>query len=415
MRRNFWIILGAIVVLIVLAGLVDWPTGPNIQIGKYYKELKVHEGLDLQGGTHLVYELDTTGLKQEDINSALQSVSDIMDRRVNSLGVAEATVQTAKIGGKDAVLIELPGVMDISEALRRIGKTAHLQFLEQDEKGELKATELTGANLKKSDVTFESQSNEPQVSLEFNEEGTKLLKEITKRNLQKPLAPELDGEIISMPIVQSVISSGKAVITGQFTVKDATELATLLNAGALPVPIKVAQQYSIGPTLGREAVQKSLIAGLIGIALVALFMIVLYRLPGVIATLALIIYTLIVLAIFKLIPVTLTLSGIAGFILSIGMAVDANILIFERTKEELRLGKTGGLAIDEGFKRAWTSIRDSNISSLITCLILYFCTTGLVRGFAITLAIGIVVSMFTAISVTKTFLTLTTMFKGRNE
>ncbi|MBM2821029.1 MAG: Protein translocase subunit SecD [Candidatus Berkelbacteria bacterium] len=216
----------------------------------------------------------------------------------------------------------------------------------------------------------------------------------------------MDNEIISAPTVQTVIENGQAVITGKFDIQEAKQLAIELNAGALPVPITLIEQRTIGPTLGSESVQKSLVAGLIGLLLVALFMIIYYRVPGILAIIALLIYTLIVLALFKLIPVTLTLAGIAGFILSVGMAVDANILIFERTKEELSSGKTVGLAIEEGFRRAWPSIRDSNFSSLITCLILYYGTSGLVRGFAVTLAIGILISMFTAITVTRTFLRL---------
>mgnify|MGYP001128112267 CR=1 FL=1 len=403
MKRNLWITLGIIVVVVILAGLTVWPSGPNLKIGSFYREVKIHEGLDLQGGTHLVYQLDTSNLKAEDISSALGSVENVLRKRVDSLGVAEATIQSTKIGGQQAVIVELPGVSDMAEAERRIGKTAQLQFLEQKEDGNLAPTGLTGAHLKKAEVVFNQQTtNEPEVSLQFSDQGAKLLEEITRRNLQKPLVPQLDNEIISAPIVQTVISNGQAVITGQFSIQEAKELATLLNAGALPVPINLVEQQNIGPTLGREAVQKSLIAGLVGLLIVAIFMIVYYRFLGLVATVSLLIYAFIALALFKLIPVTLTLAGIAGFILSIGMAVDANVLIFERVKEEIRIGKTRALAVEEGFKRAWPSIRDSNVSSLITCLILYYLTTGLVRGFAVTLALGILVSMFTAITVTRT-------------
>jgi len=270
--------------------------------------------------------------------------------------------------------------------------------------GEFVDTDLTGANLRRAEVQFDQNTGEPQVSIQFDADGTKKFADLTQKNLQKPLAIELDGEIISAPTVQTVIENGEAVITGKFDIQEAKKLAIELNAGALPVPITLVEQRNIGATLGSESVQKSLVAGLIGLLLVGLFMIIYYRLPGFLATLALIIYTLIVLALFKLIPVTLTLAGIAGFILSVGMAVDANILIFERTKEELATGKTMGLALEEGFKRAWSSIRDSNFSSLITCVILYYGTTGLVRGFAVTLVIGILISLFTAITVSRTFL-----------
>ena len=408
MRRNIWIVFGIIIIITVSAGLVDWPTGPDLSIGKYYKELKIHQGLDLQGGAHLVFELDTSGFESKDVSTATQSVINVIDRRINALGVTEPVIQGAKVGGQEAVIVELPGVTDVDEAINLIGKTAQLVFQEIEDEStySFRDTELTGAHLRRADVQFDKNSGEPQVALQFNSEGTKLFAGITGRNLQKPVAIKLDEEIISAPTVQSKIENGQAIITGQFTIDQAKKLAIELNAGALPVPIKLVEQRSIGPTLGSESVQKSLMAGIIGLLLVAIFMIIYYRIPGLLAVLALLIYTLVVLALFKLIPVTLTLAGIAGFILSIGMAVDANILIFERTKEELAAGKTVGLAIEEGFRRAWLSIRDSNFSSLITCLILYYGTTGLVRGFAVTLAIGIIISMFTAITVTRTFLRL---------
>lgn len=418
MRRNLWISLALIIIVTGLAVLVDWPTGPNISIGKYFKEIKVHEGLDLQGGTHLVYELDTSKIGQKDIQSASQSVVNVIDRRINGLGVSEPVIQTGKIGDKQTVIIELPGISDVNEAINLIGKTAQLKFKEQDTQkieagttieggstiGGFKDTELTGANLRRADVQFDQSTGEPQVSIQFDTEGAKMFADITKRNLQKPVAIELDGQIISAPTVQSVIDNGEAIITGKFDIKEVKKLALELNAGALPVPIKLIEQRNVGATLGSESVQKSLTAGLIGLALIALFMIAYYKLPGAIAVVALVIYSLITLALFKLIPVTLTLAGIAGFILSIGMAVDANILIFERTKEELAQGKSMGLAFEEGFKRAWTSIRDSNISSLMTAAILYYGTTGVVRGFAVTLALGIIISLFTAITVSRTFL-----------
>lgn len=422
MRRNLWIILGIIIIIAALAGMIDWPTGPNIAIGKYFKEIKVHEGLDLQGGTHLVYELDTSKYGGKDVNTASQGVINVIEKRINGLGVSEPIIQPAKIGDKQTVIIELPGITDVNEAISLIGQTAQLKFKEiapQTVEGgttieggttlgnnNFKDTELTGAHLQRADVQFDQSTGEPEVSIQFDADGAKMFADITKRNLQKPVAIELDGQIISAPTVQTEITDGKAVITGKFDIKEAKKLALELNAGALPVPIKLVEQQNIGATLGSQSVQKSLVAGLIGLILVGIFMIVYYRLPGVLAVLALIIYTLITLALFKLIPVTLTLAGIAGFILSVGMAVDANILIFERTKEELAMGKSMGLALEEGFKRAWSSIRDSNISSLITAAILYYGTTGVVRGFAVTLAIGIIISLFTAITVSRTFLRL---------
>lgn len=417
MHKKVWITFIIIIALVILAGIVDWPTGPNLKIGSWFKELKVHEGLDLQGGTHLVYELNTSNIDAKDKDAATQSVTDVIDRRINSLGVSESVIQTAKIGDKRSVIVELPGITDVNQAVNLIGKTAQLSFWQQTQTLDIPAgqnqfasgwqpTDLTGADLTRADVTYDQTSNTPQVSIEFNTKGTDKFAEITRQNLQKPVAIVLDNEIISAPVVQTEITDGKAVITGKFNIEEAKNLAKLLNAGALPVPIKIIEQRNIEATLGNDSVKQSVFAGLVGLLLITLFMILYYRLPGLLAVFALIIYSLIVLALFKLIPVTLTLAGIAGFILSIGMAVDANILIFERMKEELRLGKTVGASIEEGFTRAWSSIRDSNVSSLITCAILYFTTTGLVRGFAITLAIGILVSMFSAIIISRNFLRL---------
>lgn len=417
MRKKVWILFIFIILLGVLTGIVDWPTGPNLKIGSWTKELKIHEGLDLQGGTHLVYELDTAKIDSRDLDSATQSVVNVIERRVNVLGVSEPVIQTAKIGDKRSVIVELPGVSDVNQALEIIGKTAQLSFWEQsassteNQIGGWQPTELTGAHLKRADITYDPTSGDPEVSIEFNSEGQKLFAELTQKNLQKPLAIVLDNQIISAPVVQSVISDGKAVITGKFSLTEAKNLAKLLNAGALPVPIKIIEQRNIEATLGANSVKQSLLAGLVGLLIVALFMILNYRFPGAIAVTALLIYSLIVLALFKLIPVVLTLAGIAGFILSIGMAVDANILIFERMKEELREGKTIGASIEEGFNRAWLSIRDSNFSSLITCAILYFTTSGIIRGFAVTLAIGILISMFSAIVISRNFLRLANQTK----
>lgn len=414
MKRKIWITFILILLLAVGAGIVDWPSGPDFRIGDWYKEIKVHQGLDLQGGTHLVYELDTSQIEQSDQDAAAESVINVIDNRVNALGVSEPVIQAAKIGETRTVIVELPGITDVDQAISLIGKTAQLSFWETtqstDSEGQpvqgFAPTELTGAHLKRADVTYDQTSGDPQVAIEFNSEGKELFADITRRNLQKPVAIVLDNEIISSPTVQTEISDGKAVITGQFSITEAKDLAKLLNAGALPVPIKIIEQRNIEATLGTSSVKQSLMAGFIGLLLVALYMILYYRLTGLLAVAALFVYSLIVLALFKLFPVTLTLAGIAGFILSIGMAVDANILIFERMKEELSQEKTIGSAIETGFSRAWPSIRDSNVSSLITCTILYFSTTGLVRGFAVTLAIGILVSMFSAITVTRNFLRL---------
>ncbi len=272
------------------------------------------------------------------------------------------------------------------------------------------ATGLTGKQLKRADVTFNQSTGEPEVSLTFNDEGSKFFAEITKRNVGRTIAIFLDGQILSNPTVNQEITGGNAVISGSFTLKDAKDLSRRLNAGALPVPVTLVSQQTVGASLGADSIQRSLFAGLLGIIVVALFMIYFYRLPGLLSVFALGLYTLLVLAIFKLWPVTLTLAGIAGFILTIGIAVDANILIFERTKEELRAGHSLDSAIHEGFKRAWLSIRDSNASSMITALILIWFGSSLIKGFAITLLIGIVVSLFSAITVTRNLLRLVIQF-----
>lgn len=270
---------------------------------------------------------------------------------------------------------------------------------------EWKNTKLTGRNLKRANVEFDSTSNAPIVGLAFDDEGAKLFEEITGRNIDKPVAIFLDGYAISTPTVNSKISGGSAVIQGKFNIKEAKDLAQRLNAGALPVPVELVNQQTVGATLGQEAVDASLKASIIGLLFVALFMIIIYRLPGILATASLIIYGLIILAVFKW-QVTLTLPGIAGFIMSIGVAVDANILIFERMKEELRAGKTLNRSIEDGFSRAWPSIRDGNFTSIITCLVLMIFSTSIIKGFAVTLFLGILVSLFTAITVTRTFLRL---------
>lgn len=418
MRKQPWLTL---VFILVITGIALWMNQPE-PFTFLGKEIKVREGLDLQGGTHLVYGLDTTDINADDVDRAHRSVVEVIRRRVDAFGVSEPLIQQGSIGNQRTVVVELPGVTNVDDAKNLIGKTAQLSFWEQDPEGgtadvpiELgpgwKKTELTGAELERADVDIQSAQtggagNDPIVNLKFTARGAELFEQITARNVQKPVAIILDDKVISAPTVQQKISGGEAIITGVGEIKEARELAIQLNAGALPVPITVIEERNIGATLGADSIRRSLIAGVIGFILIALFMIALYRLAGVLAVIALTIYTLIAFALFKFIPVTLTLAGIAGFILSIGMAVDANILIFERMREERRAGRSMRIAIDEGFRRAWTSVRDSNISSLITCLILFYFGSGLIRGFALTLTIGILVSMFTAITVTRTFLRL---------
>lgn len=380
----------------------------------------------------MVLEADMNNLSNEDKDNALDSAKEVIERRVNLFGVSEAVIQSSKVGESRRILVDLPGIKDMNQAEELVGKTALLEFREQNATAAAEATQsaffiptfqntdptgLTGKDLKKAQVTFSGGKQQiaagstAEVAIEFNGEGALKFAEITRKNIGKPLAIFLDDMPVTWPNVNQEILGGNAVITGNFTPEAAKSLAVQLNAGALPVPIKVVEQRSIGASLGQESINKSLVAGIIGLLSVVIYMIAYYGILGVIAALALVIYSLFTIAIFRtglflIPPITLTLAGIAGFILSIGMAVDANILIFERMKEEKRWGKNAKQSLELGFKRAWSSIRDSNISSLITASILYGMGTGSIKGFAITLAIGVLVSMFTAITVTRTILRL---------
>ena len=385
------------------------------------QKIKARLGLDLQGGTELIYQADLSASKNK--IKDLDNLKSVFSNRIDTLGVAEPTIQSM---GSDRVLIELPGVKDINQAVETIGQTYELVFMTvstDPDAVELKdyyedftypnkwkATDLTGRNLTSAEATFENSSKsiqtDPVVSITFDNAGKEKFAKLTKENLNKQIAIVLDNKIVSAPNVSVEITNGKAIITGQKDIAEAQKLAKRLNEGILPVPAKLIAQRNIGASLGLDSLKKSIIAALAGFLALAIFMIFYYRFPGFLATVALSIYVAISLAIFKLIPVTLSLAGIAGFILSIGMALDANVLIFERMREEIRGGKEAVQAIRDGFMRAWPSIRDSNLSSIITCVILYSFGSGQVKGFALTLAIGILVSMFTAITVTRTFMTL---------
>ena len=395
------------------------------------------QGLDIRGGTHLVYEAQTA--EGETVtDSQVEGVISIIRNRVDAFGVSEPIVQRV---GDDRIMVQIPGIRDVERAKSLIGRTAQLDFREQrrQEDGTFVTDPQTGSIiwdpvlapndsgqlapltgeflLPNSQVLLDPATNLPQVAFEFDGEGARMFENITSRLLNQPLGIHLDGLLISDPVVQAVISTN-GVITG-LSIEQADDLAIQLNAGALPIPIQLIREQDVDATLGAESVNKSLIAGIIGLLLVLGFLMVYYRLPGVLSAGALIVYGLVVLATFKLLPVTLTLSGIAGFILSIGMAVDANVLIFERLKEELRAGRSLRVAIEAGFNRAWVAIRDSNVSTLITCAILWWfgdkLGTPLVTGFAITLAIGIVTSMFSAMFVTRSFLRFFRRFLGPGE
>lgn len=419
-----------LVILVVFIILIDLPE--NLKIGKYTinplsidfnvfginvkKDFRTKLGLDLKGGSHLVFEADTKKIKSEDLQDSLSSARDIIEKRVNFFGVSEPTVQNLKSGSNYRISVDLPGVEKVDEAIALIGKTAQLSFREEkiieqkdaSPSAVLVETVLTGKHIKKASVDFNQQDGRPQVALAFNNEGTKLFGDITKRNVGKPLAIVVDNFLVSAPTVQQPILDGSAVITGNFTVDEAKKLAISINSGALPLTIKLVEQKNIGPTLGAIEVKKSVYAGAIGLLAVLLFMIFFYGKLGLIADLALIIYGLISLAIFRTIPVVLTLPGVAGFILSIGMAVDSNILIFERIKEEMRKGRDFEIAVKLGFGRAIDAIKDANITTLTVAFILFnplnwefLPQFGMVRGFALTLAIGVATSLFTGVVITK--------------
>ncbi|MBI2035874.1 MAG: protein translocase subunit SecD [Candidatus Liptonbacteria bacterium] len=423
-RQKYLLVFIGIVILAVAAGVFVYPTG----YGASYKPWKL--GLDLVGGSHLIFEVDMSKVESGDRSPVHDGLRDVIERRVNTFGVSEPLVYTAKEGDSYRIIAEIAGIKDSAEAIRQIGRTAFLDFREVVEVGtsthpetetsgtssldvgsvptpkfEYKETGLTGRFLKTARVDFD-QLGKPQIAISFNSEGAALFEEITDKNVGRPLAIFLDEALISAPVVNQKIVGGNAVITGQFTLPETKALAGLLSAGALPAPINLISQQTVNATLGINSLSRAIYAGFIGSLLILLFMVIYYRQFGAFAGLALLIYLTVTLAVFKFVPITMTLAGVAGFILSIGMAVDANILIFERTKEELRRGLSRLSAIEEGFRRAWPSIRDSNITTIISTIILYFYTSSFVRGFALTLFIGVLTSMFSAIIVTRTMLRL---------
>ena len=383
---------------------------------------KLAYGLDLAGGSQLVFEADTSKISSEKKKTSLESLRNVIERRVNLFGISEPNVKTSNFQGHDRIVVELPGVNNTKEAQALIGKTAQLVFSEVVEipgvdgatpSAVLKPTDLTGADLSSADVTFDGNTGKPAVSLTFTADGGEKFAKITGDNIGKPVAIVLDSEVVSAPNVQEKITGGNAQITGSFTLDEAKNLSIQLNAGALPVPISLVEERTIGATLGRESISKSIIAGLVGLGMVMLFMIISYGTLGLIADIGLIVFGVITLALYKLIPVVLTLPGIAGFLLSVGMAVDSNILIFERFKEEKGKHTTISDALEVSFGRAWDSIRDANIATLLTAFILanpldwnFLHTSGPVRGFAITLALGIAISLFTGIIVSRNLLRL---------
>ncbi len=432
MKQQDLRLLILIVLIAAVAGWVAWPANPGIHLRfgdkTVDKDIKVYQGLDLRGGMQVLLEADVPADQAVSAES-MDAARAIVENRVNGLGVTEPVVQA--VGGR-RILVQLPGISDPEQAIATLRETGMMEWVDtggvylqpgteiktdlatsSDTASNLPAdapvyhTVLTGQHLKQAMVEFDQQGL-PVIGFELDQEGAKIFADFTANNVGKYLAIALDKKIISCPSIRTAIPDGRGQITGSFTVDEAKAMVVQLRYGSLPIPLKVVDTRQVGPTLGQDSVDKSIRAGVIGLSIVLLFMLIYYRGPGLLADLALIIYATLTLAIFKLIPVTMTLPGIAGFLLSVGMAVDANILIFERMREELRQGKTLQRAIDAGFRRAWTSILDSNISTWITCGILWAFGNSfgasVVKGFAITLALGVVVSIFTAVVVTRTFL-----------
>lgn len=355
-------------------------------------------GLDLKGGVYAVLEAEEKDTKLDP--QSMDRLVEVLDRRINGMGVAESAVQKT---GNNRVIIELPGVENTEEAVQMIGKTALMEFKIQNEDGTLGETLLTGSALKKAAVSYDNLGR-PQIQFEMTQEGAVKFAEITRNNIGKKLAITLDGKIQTAPMINTEIAGGNGVISGSYTVEEAKATATLLNAGALPVKAEIVETRTVGASLGDESIAQSAKAGILAVALIGLFMLVLYRLPGIIAILALLSFGAITFGALNFIDATLTLPGIAGIILSIGMAVDANVIIFERIKDELKFGNTVKGAIDAGFSKGFSSIFDGQVTTLLITTVLFIFGTGAVKGFAVTLTIGTIASMFTALTLTKALL-----------
>lgn len=419
---RFLILFSLIILVAVYIDIIDVVKIKSV--GKIQlPQFTTHLGLDLKGGSHLVFQADMRDIKNEDKADAIESARNIIERRVNFFGVSEPSVQTTKVGDIHRIVVDLPGSQDTSQAIALIGQTARLEFTKEaspetkfatDTPDFLKVnvpTGLTGKHIKRATIQTDS-TGKPAVGLTFSDEGTKLFAELTKQNVGKRIGIFVDGfPITNPPTVQQPILDGQGIITGSFTLEQVKQLSTAINSGALPVSIKLVEQRTIGPSLGADHIQKSLFAGIVGLIAVIAFMILYYGRLGIIAAVGLVTYGLVTFAIIKMFSIVLTLPGIAGFILSIGMAVDSNILIFERIKEETRKGKDVGAAVRVGFGRAIDAIKDANVTTMLVAFILYnpfnfswLPQFGLIRGFALTLFVGVVVSLFTGVFITKRLL-----------
>jgi preprotein translocase subunit SecD len=401
-----------------------------------YSEFPLKRGLDIQGGMQVLLEADMAQIPEVDRADALESAREVMSRRVDLFGISEPLIQTSKTGNNYRLIVELPGVSQPDEALQLLGRTAQLEFKIQSSPSaaatnsavaflnQFTGTGLTGQQLRKAAVQFDQTSGQPAIGLQFDDEGKQKFAQLTTENTGKQMAIFVDGFPVTIPTINEPILDGQAMISGAFTLEEAKQLVIQLNAGALPVPITVLEQRNIGASLGESSVNQSVKAGLVGLGVVALFMILIYGFRGFVATLALMIYAALTIAVYKLMGVTLTLPGIAGLLLSIGMAVDANILIFERMKEELRAGEPWERAMELGFGRAWDSIKDANLTTILASLVLinpldfnFLNTSGLVRGFGVTLLIGVLISLFTGVVVSRTLLRvlLPMVMKGKTK
>jgi preprotein translocase subunit SecD len=405
MKKNLIFKFVLLFVIFILSALAAWPKGPNLNLRPIglpiEKELKLNKGLDLQGGIELTYELDTKNTNQQE---AQEKAISVIRNRIDAFGVAEPVIYPESFGDKSRIIVQLPGMNNIDEATNLIGKTAQLQFKEEDASSMPDQQSillggnwnqepvLSGSDLKRADVGRDETGN-VVVNLTFSSEGATKFQDATRRSIGKRIGIFLDDSLISSPMVSEEISGGKAKITADFDLKEAKNLAIQLNAGALPVPMELVQQKTVGATLGEDSIHRSIIAALVGFTAIIIFLVAYYHLLGVLNVLSLIIYTIITVALYKLFSITLTLAGIAGFILSAGAAAEASVLILERIREEIRKGSPVELAIDAGYKKAWSSVWDSNIVSFILAIIIFYLGTGSVKGFGLTLALGVIISI----------------------
>lgn len=405
MRIRLWITFTLILVLTGLAGYLNWPGKTHIG----GRDITLRQGLDLKGGAYLVYAAKTDEISSAQKRTALEGVRLVFQGRIDQLGVAEPELRVGETSdGTPTLNVSLPGIADLEEAKARLGSTAQLQFMDETGTVLMDGTDIVPARTNAT-PSLDSQGLTTggwEIQLTLTREGQDKFAAATAANVGKPIYIVLDDQIISNPVVQETINSTEARITGNFTAEEARDIATQLKSGALPVPVELIQEQTVGATLGSDAVNKSLIAGIIAVFLVMVFMAAYYKWCGLIASLALVIFVLLNMTVFRLMPVTMTLAGIAGFIISIGMAVDTNILTFERLKEELRLEKPIPVAVRDSFRRSWTSIRDSHVAGLISAFIIFSFASGPVRGFAVVLIIGLLLSLFTAITVTRNWMML---------